>query len=796
MTAEVALAHLRAGDADGALRALSSMADDDHSRHAAFGMVLLDQGRSADALAALRTAVALGDLGPATLLNLALAEDLSGNAVRARGLMRDLRTRMPAWEEPALRLAESLRRAGELAEAELEYERALEINPQRPEALLSLAALLMIRHEAVRAQMLLLRCCALAPHRGDAWDALGLSLMLTGDVPAAEAAFSEAQRLCPDSIDFAVHRAEAADLIGTGADELARLELQSNNDPGNVALLTARGVLLGKCGRREEAVEVLEAAVALAPDAITPTIALANALTVSSQPKMALAVLERAVELAPNDTNLRNNLAAILVRLYRFTEARAILEELIAEHGSQLNFLCNLTNALVSLGLQDEGVATARQAVALMPDAHLAWRALGNALSYHPDVTGQTLLDAYRNVGRTMPRSAPEPLANSPEPDRKLRIGLLSATLKTHPVGWLTVAGFEHLDPSQFEVICLGPPESSDPIQRRFRSIAAEWHVVDTEERGALARRIRALGIDILIDLSGYGDRGLMAVCSDRPAPVQIKWVGMQNHSTGLAEMDWLISDRWETPPALAHHYSERLLSLPDGYVCYSPPPYAPDVAPPPAQARGHITFGCFNNIAKITPRVIETWAAILCAVPSARMVLKAHQFAEAATAARFRRAFERLGVAATRLDLRAGSSHRHLLAQYGDIDVVLDPFPYSGGLTTCEALWMGVPTITMPGQTFASRHSTSHVSNVGLHDWVAADLADYCAKAVLCAHDLPALALLRAGLRARTKASPLCDAARFGRNLGGALRQAWQLWCTDRGGSGNSDGAIIGFPA
>ncbi len=756
----------------------------DDGARAAAGMALLDRNRPAEALATLREAARRGDRRPATLLNLTLAEERAGDPEQARALMRELAELLPQWEEPPLRLGESLRRAGSLAEAETAYERALELNPQRPEALLSLAALLMIRHQAPRAQMLLLRCCAIAPERADAWDALGLSLMMTGDIPAAESAFAEAQRLRPDNIEIAMRRAEAASLAGSAAAELARLDLAADEDPANVAVLTARGLLLGKLGRRDEAVEVLEAAVALAPDEITPTIALANALTACARPKWAVEVLRRAVAMAPDDVNLRNNLAATLVREHRFDEARSMLEQLVADHGPQLNFLCNLTNALVSLGLQAEGVATARQAVSLMPQAHLAWRALGNSLAYHPDVTGHELLEAYRGVGHTLPRAPAEPFVAPRDPHRRLRVGLMSATLKTHPVGWLTVAGFEHLDPAQFELVCLGQPDSHDPIQRRFRAIAAEWHVVDTEERAALAGRIRGLGIDILIDLSGHGDRGMMAACADRPAPVQVKWVGNQNHSTGLAEMDWMISDRWETPPHLARHYSERLLMLPDGYVCYSPPPYAPDVAPLPALRRGHVTFGCFNNIAKITPVVVATWARILREVPGTRLILKAHQFGEAPTRARFLAAFADHGVDAGRVELRAGSPHRELLAQYADIDAVLDPFPYSGGLTTCEALWMGVPTITMPGETFASRHSTSHMSNVGLTDWVAADLDDYVAKARQLAQDVPPLAALRAGLRARVKASPLCDAARFGTNLGHALRAAWRDWCAGESAS------------
>src|SRR6185437_10825034 len=189
-------------------------------------------------------------------------------------------------------------------------------------------------------------------------------------------------------------------------------------------------------------------------------------------------------------------------------------------------------------------------------------------------------------------------------------------------------------------------------------------------------------------------------------------------------------------------------LYMPDGYVCYSPPPYAPDVVPLPALANGYVTFGCFNNLAKITPVVIDTWATILRRTPTARLVLKTHQFTDAATADRVRSAFVSRGVDPARIELRGASPHRTFMAEYGDIDMVLDPFPYSGGLTTCEALWMGVPTLTLPGETFASRHSMSHMCNVGLSDWVADDLRAYVELAVTTAADVSTLAALRRGMR------------------------------------------------
>jgi predicted O-linked N-acetylglucosamine transferase (SPINDLY family) len=562
---------------------------------------------------------------------------------------------------------------------------------------------------------------------------------------------------------------------GSGGSELARLEAVGLADPFDTASLAARGVLLGLLGRRDAAIEILEAAAALAPDCAATAQALGTAYMRANQLAPAAAALAQAAALAPADAGLRNNLAAVLIRLHRYREARESLETLLATHGESPGVLCNLTNALVSLGLQEAGLQAARRAIALAPHANIAWRAMGNALAYHPGVRAEALLATQRRIGATLPRAPAAPPANDRTPDRRLRLGLLSASLRTHPVGWLTVAAFEALDPRQFDLVCFGQAPSSDAIQRRFAAIASAWHAVDGMPHAAIADLVRAAGIDVLIDLGGYGDMGLLPVCAQRAAPVQIKWVGAQAHSTGLAEMDWFITDRWETPPDLAHHYSERLLVMPDGYVCYSPPAYAPDVAALPALAAGHVTFGCFNNLSKITPDVIAAWARILRRVPGARLLLKGHQFGDAPTAARLQDSFASHGLAPGRVELRGSSPHRGLLAQYGEVDIVLDPFPYTGGLTTCEALWMGVPTICMAGETFAARHSTSHMSNVGLPDWVAQDIAGYEALAVAKAG---ALAALREGLRARVKASPLCDAPRFGARLGAALRRAWQAWC------------------
>ena len=756
------------------------MTDDVISRP--IGVDLLAEGRFHEALAPLRMALSLGDTSPVTVLNLAIAEDRAGDRARGRRLMRQMAVRMPEWDEPLLRLAESLRNAGEEAAAEEAYEQVLEVNPVRREALLALGGLLMMRNEAEKARDLLVRCCGVAADDPEVWNTLGLALRATASPGLALSAFISAQTLRPDSLEYVLNGVEVTLEANEAEAELARLSLACDQNPLNAVIQVGRGMLLERMGQRSDAIDALEAATEMTQDAIQPLRLLGGILARTSRVRQAERVLNRLNELDPDNAQVRNDQAAVVMRLHRHGEARAILLDVLERHGPHTSVLCNLANATACVGEQDEAVRIARQALAHDPGALLPRRALCNTLPYRDGTTGTELLAAMRDCSATLARVPQPPFTNTPDPDRTLTVGLLSGTLRSHPVGWLTVAGFEALDPNRFSLICLTQNTApDDPIARRYHAAARAWIEVDCLSDTALTALAREKGIDILIDLGGYGDAARMPACANRLAPVQIKWVGMQAHSTGLAEMDWFLTDRWETPDGFERFYSEKLLRLPDGYVCYSPPAHAPDVVPLPALANGFITFGCYNNLAKITPKVIETWATILGQVPRSRLILKTHQLSDTPTANGFRTRFAAHGITPDRIELRGSSGHRAFMGQYGDIDMVLDPFPYSGGLTTCEALWMGVPTITLPGEIFASRHSASHMSNAGLGDWLTGSVEEYIEMAISRAADTASLASLRAGLRVRVRQSPLCDAPRFGQSLGTALRHTWQVWCADQ---------------
>jgi protein O-GlcNAc transferase len=624
---------------------------------------------------------------------------------------------------------------------------------------------------------LLLREC----RSGQGWDRLGLALLEEKEHSLALAAFTEARRHEPDSLKYALHGIEAAVAAGQAEMELARVEQWCEDDPLDPIFPLVRGILLDRLGFKPAAIDALTVAAALAPESPVAALFLGGLLARSNRLREADQALARASELDPDNPMPINDRAAVLIRLHRHGEARRILLDILARPDTDISVLSNLVTSTMCLGMQEEAIELAWRAVDRNTISALPWRGLCNALPYCFGAPASEMLAVAQSCADRLPRMAPAAFANAPDPDRKLTIGLMSGTLRTHPVGWLTIAGFEALDRARFDLVCLGDSGfAGDPIQKRFRAIASDWRDIGALDDVRLAAAARASGIDILVDLGGYGDAARMQACAHRLAPVQIKWVGMQNHSTGLPEIDWFMTDRWETPPALENRYSERLLRLPDGYVCYSPPSYAPEVAPLPALTNGYITFGCFNNLAKVTTAAIGAWAEILRLLPYSRLVLKTHQFAEAETVERIQADFLECGITADRIEPRGPSSHRGLLAGYNDIDIVLDPFPYAGGLTTCEALWMGVPTVALAGETFSARHSTSHLSNVGLDNWVAEDIGGYIERVLEKAADLPALAILRRELRERMRAGPLCDAERFGEHFGILLRHAWRQWCDE----------------
>lgn len=310
----------------------------------------------------------------------------------------------------------------------------------------------------------------------------------------------------------------------------------------------------------------------------------------------------------------------------------------------------------------------------------------------------------------------------------------------------------------------------SDDIARHadhFRCVAG---MTDDE----LIDLVRSDEIDILLDLSGLSSCHRLSVFARKPAPVQASWLGWFN-STGLKAIDYVIVDPLMVQAGEEQFFVEQPVHLPHGRFCYTPPFLCPDVEPLPALANGYVTFGCFNNLSKISDQVVSLWAAILNQTPDSRLVLKSPYFRDYEIRRRFKRSFEVHGISTERLELRPESLHFFMMSEYGDIDIALDPFPHSGGLTSCEALWMGVPIVTLPGELAVSRQTESFLQTLELSDFITRKEEDYIKVACQWAARGDMLADVRAGLRERMSRSSICDGKQFSGDFGAVLKKMWK---------------------
>ena len=398
-----------------------------------------------------------------------------------------------------------------------------------------------------------------------------------------------------------------------------------------------------------------------------------------------------------------------------------------------------------------------------MPDFAIAGSNLLSSHHYRWNVTPAELLTLHeqwneRYAAALAPQFRPTWPARK---DRRLRVGFVSADFGYHPVTRFVLPMFEGLDPQRCVKIAYSDRIEIDPLTERVRQSADEWRGIFGASDEQVAEQMRRDELDIFVDLAGHTARNRLLVFARRVAPLQVTWLGYEG-TTGLTEMDVLIADRFTIPPELEPHYRERVVRMPHDYVTYLPPLHDPTVAELPCERRGYVTFGSISNPAKLNDDVLQTWAELLRRVDNARLLLMFRHLDEPAVSERFLAKFREQGIAPERIELRGWQPPRQFYACYSEIDVVVDPWPFNGGATTCDALWMGVPVLTWPRETFASRHSLSHLSNIGITETIAQSRSDYVARGVELAGDMPRLRHYRQTLREQLRHSPLCAGEAF----------------------------------
>jgi protein O-GlcNAc transferase len=542
--------------------------------------------------------------------------------------------------------------------------------------------------------------------------------------------------------------------------------------PQHADSLNLLGVIALQTGNLEAALALVQRAVALRPDAAVCRNNLGQILERLGRDDEAARCYEAALALDTGYAEAHNNLGLALARRDRLAEADAHYEKAIALDAKYAEPQTNRGNLLKDRGEIDAAVACYRRAVELRPDLSALHSNLLLALHYHAGYSPADLQrehDAWAERHVAPLAAARRPHDNSHDPERRLRVGYVSPDFREHPVARFVLPLFREHDRKQVQVYAYSDVAKADPITNVLRNRVDRWRDVATLGNEQLAETIRADGIDVLVDLAAHSGGNRLLTFARKPAPVQITYLAYCS-TTGVDAIDYRVTDRVLDPPGEWSGYTETSLHLPNCYWCYS----EPQVRPTPARAAGPPTFGCLNNFAKVSDLTLELWARLLLRVPEARLLLYARtEFHRD----RVRGALRKAGVDEARAVFVGRQSLADYLLTYREIDVALDPHPYGGGTTSCDALWMGVPVVTLVGRTAVSRAGATLLANVGLERLVARSEEQYVELAAGLLSDAEGLAALRAELRARVEASPLMDAPQFARDFEALLKSAWRAW-------------------
>jgi protein O-GlcNAc transferase len=658
-----------------------------------------------------------------------------------------------AEQMPAQLLATAINQhqAGDLTAAEQGYRAVLAGQPNSVGALAGLGALAGQLGRNEIAADYLARACALEPANAVFQHNYGEALRGLGQAPSAETAFRRA------------------------------IELDSNLAPAFQSLL----VLVSAAHAQAVANNDVEQAAALAWEIARLANNRGNALLASGQPQQAVASYRHALSVHADYAVAWSNLGNVLREEGRITDAEAACREAITLDPDCAPAWNNLGTALAMQARFGEAWPCYGEALAKQPDLAAAQynRSSGSLanLLYAQDLSYTAIVKRHREWGADLTvsnRQSAAQFSNSRNAERVLRVGYLAPDARDSMLRHFIAPLLAAHDYQAFEIVCYGQGAYGNAETRQFTGQGERWVWVREQDDSALAAQIERNQIDILVDCAGHGNGSRLKALARKPAPIMLSWLGYLC-ATGLPAIDCRLTDQWVDPPkANTARESEALLRIPGGMMSYRPPETSPDCQPPPCLTRGHVTFGSLNDIRKINPKLILSWAQILKSMPDARLLLQGRLLVDAGMAGRVRGMFETYGIKPHRLDLRPARSD--YLNTYHEIDVALDSHPYGGAATTCDALWMGVPVVTVAGERPFGRFAASVLNQIGHGEWATSSASAYVVKAVQLARNSDALTHTRTSLREEITASPLCDHRGFAKRLERVYQASWRAWLSN----------------
>ena len=620
------------------------------------------------------------------------------------------------------------------------------------------------------------------PNEAEALHLAGFIAMQRGDFEQAQQVISQALEQQGDQALYHFNLGNCLAALGKHQRAAQSFETACQMKPDYSAAWTNLGHVLSEIKRYEEAIPALENAYSLAPTQ-SNVVALAQALTNAGLQQKQHAHLQRALCLLEtyheiDDPSILLTQARALEGLWRLTEAAAKYDRLISLKPGHPGYHNNLAGCYFKLGRVEEAITHFRRCYELAPEFPDTFSRLLTCLNYLPQQSADShseLLKEWESNNAAKYYPINPRYDNDRNPDRPLKIGYLSPDLYQHTVGALLLPVLEHHDQSIVDIYCYHTGPKTDSYSKRIAQLAKVWrHVYGTTDE-ELAQLIRNDGIDILVDLAGHTPYSRPLVFARKPAPIQVSWLGYFN-TTGLATMDWFITDQYSYSPEQESRYSEKIYRLPDTRLVYVPYPGMPDVNELPALKNGYITFGCLNNLAKINEEVLSVWKHVLDAVPNSRLLLQNSGFRDPENKERFARQCKMLEIGPERLDLRPFTSIQDFAKTYHEIDIALDPFPFCGGMTSFDALWMGVPVITLAQPQLAGRQTLSMLHNLNLETLISSSIEDYWTIAKNLASDYILLSQVREELRNDFVNSPLYGRYHLARDLEQAYFEIWKI--------------------
>ena len=496
----------------------------------------------------------------------------------------------------------------------------------------------------------------------------------------------------------------------------------------------------------------------------------------------AVACYRKALQINPNFADAYNDLGIALYLKGSLSESIESYSHALILKSDHVEAYSNLGNTYQYQGNLDKAEECYREALRIKPDFASCYSNLLLSMNYDNRYDAQTIASEHLKFAKQII----EPLSfntiihtNERIPARKLKIGYVSPDFRRHPVAYFIEPVIISHNREYFEVFCYSNSLKHDEVTKRIQDHADQWRNIAGMSDERVTELIRKDNIDILVDLAGHTDRNRILVFARKPTPIQVSWIGYCA-TTGLSTIDYRIADSYTDPVGMTEQfYSEELIRLSESFSCYLPAPDSPDIGILPSLTSGHVTFGSFNNFAKVSSVVLSLWIKILKTVPSSRLIMKARSLADKTVCQNLTDLFIRAGIDISRIELvsQVPSIKEHL-GFYNRVDIGLDTFPYNGTTTTCEAIWMGVPVVTLAGKSHASRVGVSLLSNVGLPELIAKTSDEYISIAVNLANDLKKLQSFRECLRDMMMRSPLCDAKRFTAKIEMCYRKMWETWC------------------